>query len=281
MESEYIISKSASLNPHTSPGEYLTYRKGLIVISLVLIIILGLSMVLPWYSQSTEFKFFNYKLDAEKTYSLSEINAKGNNNFFGANEISDETKTWDDEDINGLENTKKIYQETKFLVTVAFLLSFILFIFSIILFFGKGKFFVVIIGLILMIICIWIPVNFFINHCSAVTDDGGMNCGFEIEETIDMGIDMASEMAEYERNQANTLGQDTSIYDQEVNITVGPETDFMYQFEFDFFGFFKFATYWGPTTGFYLATIASVIALINFCLVCIIPGSKKAILTED
>jgi hypothetical protein len=139
----------------------------IIIFAVITIIILGASLALPWYVQTGEIGSGKNEIK----YSFSGIEYKST--------AGDRSYTWDDNEIEFLEETKGVYQTTQILVILGIIFSILLIISAVLVMknFRKGKLLALIFGLFAFIFIVIATLYFAGMHPGAYGDDYNYTSG--------------------------------------------------------------------------------------------------------
>jgi multisubunit Na+/H+ antiporter MnhG subunit len=141
-----------------------------IVFALLAVIMMGISMALPWYVVSTELAGEK----AETTYSFSGISMDIGNGT--------ESRGWGEEPLDELyDNQAGVYTIAMIMTILGLVFAILLLIGAIMAKKGKGKKLAVIFGLLAFIFCLLAPILFMAMHPGAVAQDYKDNSGAEPE----------------------------------------------------------------------------------------------------
>jgi hypothetical protein len=138
-----------------------------LVFAVLALIMMGVSLLLPWYSYSAELSSGEQSEDMYWGYSLNGI-------LFSSSETDGiEAYSWDDEGLEllGLDATINLYKTAQMLTTVALIFCILFLIIAAFGLKGKGKKLIILCGLLAFIICITVPIYFMLQHPGALQAD--------------------------------------------------------------------------------------------------------------
>ncbi|MCK5561108.1 MAG: hypothetical protein KAJ51_10960, partial [Thermoplasmata archaeon] len=162
-----VEDKDKSRTSKVSVGVNLKAPVVVLIFAILAVIMMGVSITQPWYSNPIEMGSGESAEKIERDYSLTGIELSSSE--------SDATLeySWDDDELEelGFDETIGLYKTTQTLVTISFIFCILLLIFATFALKGKGKKLIIFFGLLAFISCLIGPVLFMQQHPGALNSD--------------------------------------------------------------------------------------------------------------